>query len=246
MATRVGDSSGDSSPSIVSVSPISSSVDVALLIRHSVAAVEQEIATIEVFGVARKAEDEQVGDLRRCPHLFRSGLAQHYVLDDLPFRNPAFAGRIFDLVDHQRCEDVPSTDRKATQCPLTLSRNRPGQSSQAVFGDNICWLVFGRVVAVDRGHIPYRSDAIVGRANVWYCCLRNVVIDREQQRDEPDEKRLEELEGRSGALKWILVACFGYQGFSNAKFGQIECQEAINACAREILLTAKQQLEAGG
>ena len=35
-------------------------------------------------------------------------------------------------------------------------------------------------------------------------------------------------------------------GFSNAKFGRIECHEAINAYAREILLTAKQRLEAGG
>jgi DNA polymerase I len=71
-------------------------------------------------------------------------------------------------------------------------------------------------------------------------------IRREEQRDDPDQERLAELEGRSGALKWILVACFGYQGFSNAKFGRIECHEAINAFAREILLTAKQRLEAGG
>ncbi|MXV61884.1 type B DNA-directed DNA polymerase [Natronorubrum sp. JWXQ-INN-674] len=71
-------------------------------------------------------------------------------------------------------------------------------------------------------------------------------IGREQQCDDPDENRLTELEGRSAALKWILVACFGYQGFSNAKFGRIECHEAINAFAREILLTAKQRLEAGG
>jgi len=71
-------------------------------------------------------------------------------------------------------------------------------------------------------------------------------IRQEQQQDEVDQERLAELEGRSGALKWILVACFGYQGFSNAKFGRIECHEAINAFAREILLTAKQQLEAGG
>ena len=55
-----------------------------------------------------------------------------------------------------------------------------------------------------------------------------------------------ELEGRSGALKWIPVAFFGYQGFSNAKFGRIERHEAINAFAREILLTAKQWLEASG
>ncbi|MDS0223737.1 type B DNA-directed DNA polymerase [Haloarcula sp. S1AR25-5A] len=71
-------------------------------------------------------------------------------------------------------------------------------------------------------------------------------IRREQQCEEPDEDRLQELAGRSDALKWILVACFGYQGFSNAKFGRIECHEAINAFAREILLTAKQRLEAGG
>ncbi|MCL9813493.1 type B DNA-directed DNA polymerase [Natranaeroarchaeum aerophilus] len=71
-------------------------------------------------------------------------------------------------------------------------------------------------------------------------------IHRENQRDNPDEDRLAELEGRSGALKWILVACFGYQGFSNAKFGRIECHEAINAFAREILLEAKERLEASG
>ncbi|ATW88030.1 DNA polymerase I [Halohasta litchfieldiae] len=71
-------------------------------------------------------------------------------------------------------------------------------------------------------------------------------IRQEQQQDEVDQERLAELEGRSGALKWILVACFGYQGFSNAKFGRIECHEAINAFACEILLTAKQGLEDGG
>ena len=73
-----------------------------------------------------------------------------------------------------------------------------------------------------------------------------IAIQREKSRDNPNEDRLAELEGRSSALKWILVACFGYQGFSNAKFGRIECHEAINAFAREILLTAKQRLEDGG
>ena len=67
----------------------------------------------------------------------------------------------------------------------------------------------------------------------------------EQRREGPDEDQLSELEGWAGALKWILAACFGYQGFSNTKFGRIECHEAIDAYAREILLTAKQRLEAG-
>jgi DNA polymerase I len=65
-------------------------------------------------------------------------------------------------------------------------------------------------------------------------------------RETNDEERLAELEGRSGAIRWILVSCFGYQGFSNAKFGHIECHEAINAFAREILLDAKERLEDGG
>jgi DNA polymerase I len=50
----------------------------------------------------------------------------------------------------------------------------------------------------------------------------------------------------AGAIKWVLVACFGYQGFSNATFGRIECHEAINAFAREILLDAKAALEDAG
>ena len=34
-------------------------------------------------------------------------------------------------------------------------------------------------------------------------------------------------------LKWILVTAFGYQGYRNARFGRIECHEAINAYARD-------------
>ncbi|SDG23650.1 DNA polymerase I [Halorubrum xinjiangense] len=56
----------------------------------------------------------------------------------------------------------------------------------------------------------------------------------------------ERLEAASSAIKWILVSCFGYQGFSNAKFGRIECHEAINAYARELLLDAKSALESAG
>ena len=58
--------------------------------------------------------------------------------------------------------------------------------------------------------------------------------------------RVDALQGKADALKWILVSCFGYQGFSNAKFGRIECHEAINAYAREILLDTKETLEAHG
>jgi DNA polymerase II len=48
------------------------------------------------------------------------------------------------------------------------------------------------------------------------------------------------------ALKWLLVCCFGYTGYKNARFGKIEAHEAINTVARETLLTAKELAEARG
>ncbi|MDT3435954.1 type B DNA-directed DNA polymerase [Haloarcula sp. 1CSR25-25] len=99
----------------------------------------------------------------------------------------------------------------------------------------------GYSICDDRGYLVDVLQPIIDARDEIKAAIR-----RETERDDPDEDRLAELEGRSGALKWILVACFGYQGFSNAKFGRIECHEAINAYAREILLAAKQRLEAGG
>ena len=48
------------------------------------------------------------------------------------------------------------------------------------------------------------------------------------------------------ALKWLLVCCFGYTGYKNARFGKIEAHEAINAVARETLLVAKEIAEERG
>ena len=70
--------------------------------------------------------------------------------------------------------------------------------------------------------------------------------DIKTQISDADGEERERLEAASSAIKWILVSCFGYQGFSNAKFGRIECHEAINAYARELLLDAKTALEDAG
>ncbi|MDY6930492.1 MAG: DNA polymerase domain-containing protein [Halobacteriota archaeon] len=51
---------------------------------------------------------------------------------------------------------------------------------------------------------------------------------------------------RSKALKWLLVTCFGYTGYRNARFGRIECHEVINAYAREILVKSTEVSEALG
>jgi len=78
--------------------------------------------------------------------------------------------------------------------------------------------------------------------------LQPLIDDRDaiKQQIRDGEGDLEALEGASDAIKWILVSCFGYQGFSNAKFGRIECHEAINAFAREIILDAKETFERHG
>ncbi len=48
------------------------------------------------------------------------------------------------------------------------------------------------------------------------------------------------------ALKWVLVTCFGYLGYRNARFGRIEAHEAVTAFGREKLLQAKEICEKEG
>ena len=48
------------------------------------------------------------------------------------------------------------------------------------------------------------------------------------------------------ALKWMLVTCFGYLGYRNARFGRIEAHEAVTAFGRESLLQAKEICEEEG
>ena len=56
----------------------------------------------------------------------------------------------------------------------------------------------------------------------------------------------ERLTRRVKMLKWILVTAFGYQGYRNARFGRIECHEAINAYARELIARLIPAAESAG
>ena len=47
---------------------------------------------------------------------------------------------------------------------------------------------------------------------------------------------------RQTALKWMLVTCFGYLGYKNARFGKIEAHEAVTAYGRDKLLAPKRFL----
>ncbi len=51
---------------------------------------------------------------------------------------------------------------------------------------------------------------------------------------------------RQTALKWILVTCFGYLGYRNARFGKVEAHIAVCAFARNILLKTARRAEKSG
>ncbi|MBW1792017.1 MAG: hypothetical protein JRJ14_07110, partial [Deltaproteobacteria bacterium] len=83
-----------------------------------------------------------------------------------------------------------------------------------------------------RGLIPTVLEGLV---------RRRIIYKQHLQREDNPVYR-----GRSTALKWVLVTCFGYTGYRNARFGRIECHEAINAFARQALLTASHIAEDHG
>ncbi len=56
----------------------------------------------------------------------------------------------------------------------------------------------------------------------------------------------EPLHGFALANGVLTHNCFGYMGYRNARFGRIECHEAINAYGREIMLQASEMAEAHG
>jgi len=68
--------------------------------------------------------------------------------------------------------------------------------------------------------------------------LKNILSDLD-----PRDCRVEILKARASALKWLLVVCFGYLGYKNARFGKIESHEAVTAMSRELILQAKEVAE---
>ncbi|PWH14514.1 MAG: hypothetical protein DDG59_13055 [Anaerolineae bacterium] len=60
------------------------------------------------------------------------------------------------------------------------------------------------------------------------------------------DPRRKRYQACASAHKWLLVTCFGYLGYKNARFGRIEAHEAVTAYGREALLRAKEAAEQQG
>ena len=69
---------------------------------------------------------------------------------------------------------------------------------------------------------------------------------KRRMRETSDPELREVYDRRQSALKWILVTCFGYLGYRNARFGRIEAHESVTAFARENLLKAARMAEEDG
>ena len=61
-----------------------------------------------------------------------------------------------------------------------------------------------------------------------------------------DEKLRHAYDTRQAALKWILVTCFGYLGYGNARFGKVDAHIAVCVFARDALLRTTRLAEEHG
>jgi DNA polymerase-2 len=88
-----------------------------------------------------------------------------------------------------------------------------------------------------QGLIPETLEPLLEKRNRYKALIRQLP---------EDDPRVEAYRRRYSAHKWLLVTCFGYLGYKNARFGRIEAHEAVNAYGREVLLRTKEIIEARG
>jgi len=86
-----------------------------------------------------------------------------------------------------------------------------------------------------RGVVPETLEPIL-RKRVYYKQKKRELKSR-------NDPRWKLYDHRQNALKWMLVTCFGYLGYKNARFGKIEAHESVNAFSREAILRTKEIAE---
>ena len=87
-----------------------------------------------------------------------------------------------------------------------------------------------------RGLVPRVLEPILKKRRIY----------KELSNRAEDVELKEIYKRRQSVLKWMLVTCFGYLGYKNARFGRIEAHEAVTALGREKLLRAKEIAERRG
>ena len=85
-----------------------------------------------------------------------------------------------------------------------------------------------------KGLLPEVLEPILSRRFCYKARSKNNIFDKEL---------FKELQQ---AWKWVLLVCFGYTGYRNARYGRIECYESITAFSRDIILSAVEVVQNAG
>ena len=102
----------------------------------------------------------------------------------------------------------------------------------------------GVIVPEVNYHICQQKIGVVPRT--MYLVLTKRLKLKQAKRKAKDLSIIDRFKGIDSAMKWILVSCFGYLGFKNARWGSIESHQCVTAYARRYLLQAKQTCEQFG
>lgn len=84
--------------------------------------------------------------------------------------------------------------------------------------------------------VPELMTHTCGRRHGFLGRVVAPLIERRRRLKQQSVTKGDAADRQQNALKWLLVTCFGYTGYRNARFGRIEAHEAICAWARELLL----------
>jgi DNA polymerase-2 len=101
-------------------------------------------------------------------------------------------------------------------------------------------------VPLPNGIIPASEELGVVPLTLKPLFEKRVALKLSQEQYIKEDALSKRDKARSSALKWLLVVCFGFLGYKNARFGRIEAHEAVTNGGREVLLRAKEVAEAMG
>ena len=132
----------------------------------------------------------------------------------------------------QTTTEFPTTDMFVPLNPNDAERTFRQRARVDVFSSKIFPSANASALQVPglKTHTCARTHGFLGRVVA-------PIIERRMQLKNQRKRKGDLFDLQQNALKWLLVTCFGYTGYKNARFGRIEAHEAICAWAREILLT---------
>ncbi|HKZ88127.1 MAG TPA: DNA polymerase domain-containing protein [Candidatus Bathyarchaeia archaeon] len=93
-------------------------------------------------------------------------------------------------------------------------------------------------------HICMRRNGIVPKTLQFVISKRQLYMRLRENTQDPALKAV--FDARQASLKWILVTCFGYLGYKNAKFGTVDGHIGVCAFGRAAFLKAARMAEARG